>query len=126
MKTYTISYRGKWLKGISSSWRGDGAEWTENVTEARMYSSEKALDKHLLQIARGCPDGGPWPDVHVFEITYVEQIDHSERFSRNRARAIKAQETFKKNWEKRRQAQAQEEIKRLEQQLKWAKERAGV
>lgn len=125
MKAFAISWCGKWLRKVGSSW-GPGLEWGNTVAEAKLYDSEKALDKHLLQVARSCRDGVPWPEVVEVDVVVARMIDHSERFQKNRERAAKAEATRRANFNKVREREAQEEIERLEQQLKRAKERAGM
>lgn len=56
-KAYAIKYDGKFLQKVRNSW-SPGFEWVNTISEARLYASESALDKHLLIIARSCPNDG--------------------------------------------------------------------
>jgi hypothetical protein len=125
VKAYAICWRGKFLRKVGNSYNR-GFEWANSVADARMYGSEAELDKHLLAVARECPNGGPWPEVMEFRVTHARTVDHSARFEKNRERALKAEATRQANWNKVRQTDAQREIERLEAQLKYAKERAGL
>jgi hypothetical protein len=59
------------------------------------------------------------------EVSVVRSISHGDRFQKNRDRAEKAEATRQARWREVRKQEAECEIARLEQQLKWAKERAG-
>lgn len=122
MREYAICWQGQYLRRVAG-YRSD-IEWTYDLPRARFYGDVVELDKHLLLAARGCPDGGPWPEVFEFEVTFIQKIDHSARFEKNRARAHKAEATRQANVGKVRQEEVQQEIERLERQLKWARERA--
>lgn len=127
MKAFAITFRGEYLRPARSSWSGGtGPTWSPTIAGAKLYSSEDELDKRLLEVARSCPIGGPWPEVCELEVTVVQKISHASRFEKNRARALKAAETFRANWDKRRQAEAQHEVARLEEQLRCTKARAGA
>lgn len=123
-KAYVIVWQGKYLSKVGNS-DHRGFWWVDTVSGARLYASEKELDKHLLQVARECSDRGPWPVVREFEVTLVRSIMHDERFVKNRERAKKVEATWQANCDKRRQVDARREVEELERRLLDAKERAG-
>lgn len=122
-KAFAICHNGSYLRKIA--W-GGYFEWVGVISDARLYSSEESLNKHLLKVARTCPDKGPWPVVHEFDLVLVNKVDNSARFLKNRERAEKAEATRRANGEKYRQQEAQREVDRLEDQLRYAKQRAAV
>jgi len=108
------------------AYRGD-LVWVDDFTEAKLYASEKSLNKHLNMIANlqsnryGGP--GPWPEVHEFEMEFIKKIDHSEQFKKNRERAAKAMETRQKNANVHRARDAEARVKDLEWQLEQERKR---
>lgn len=124
-KAYAICYGTRYLRKVGNS-ESRGIEWADTISEARMYASEEQLDRHLLQVARECPNGGPWPFIVEVEVTIARSILHDERFQKNRDRALKAEATRQANWGKIRRNDALDHVMMLERQLREAKERAGL
>ena len=122
---YAICYGTRYLRKVGNS-DSRGIEWADTISEARMYASPEQLDRHLLQVARECPNGGPWPFVVEIEVKIVSAIVTDERFRKNRERALKAETTRQTNWNKIVQRNARQEIDRLEDQLRRAREQAGL
>ena len=118
---YVITLNGKFLRKKSGR---AGFLWVDSAAEATLYPSEKALDQHLLRVAReNCQDDGPWPEALECIVTISRRIDHSERLKKNRERTRKAEATSREKWDKIRRDEAQREVRRLEEQLEEAKKR---
>ena len=124
-RVYAITFRDRFLKKLGLRWRGGGFEWVDDLADARLYASEEALNKHLLQVARACPDGGPWPEVVELEVARTRVIDCRERFEKNRARANKAEATRNAGLMKRRADRVDADVARLREELRAAEERAA-
>lgn len=123
-RVYAIFFQGRYLRAVGPRFRGGEFEWVDDAAEARLYGTPENLNKHLLQVARACPDGGPWPGIVQFTVGECNVIDCTERFNKARARANKAQATRDANLRSTYQAHADAEVSRLRAELSFAETRA--
>jgi hypothetical protein len=124
MRGYAITLQDRYLKPQRSSFAGHpDPEWSDTVAGARIYLSEKELDRRLLEISQTCKDNGPWPEVVELEISVVRNIQHTPRFLKNRARTLKMREDEHARFLARRRLESEAEIRRLEESLEHARKR---
>lgn len=122
VKVYVIYYNTTYLR--KAGWNGR-FEWSEDIVGAKLYSSEDALKKDLSKVANMTTSFGNvpsiYPEVHVFDMTFLQKIDQSERLKKNRERAEKAAKTREINFAKQCIKDAERAVERAQRDLDYRK-----